>query len=247
MNHLLIESLPAVTHRTSHAFRNRWLCFARVTVGSACSMLSTSESSLTSVEVHPRCNLQWLQPAPSRITTKNHGRFPQRFMSTVRFADAESTGWAWADEVSSQFCGEHLLVILSSLDLLDQHRWIKKKETRKTCQKSGFERGLSEKWMTSGQIIIIHQPGKTWNKKISLPKWMVKIMVPKPIKMDDLVVFPYFWFNTQTWVPFPLQHATLLGAKRWFFGRMDFEKYSRLRTINLNQYAYFFTIHTVTV
>ena len=27
------------------------------------------------------------------------------------------------------------------------------------------------------------------------PKWMVKIM-EKPIKMDDLGVFPYFWFNT---------------------------------------------------
>ena len=31
------------------------------------------------------------------------------------------------------------------------------------------------------------------SKNRATPKWMVYFMVPNPIKMDDLGVFPYFW------------------------------------------------------
>ncbi len=47
------------------------------------------------------------------------------------------------------------------------------------------------------------------------PKWMVKIMVPNPVKMDDLGGnTTYFWFNTHLFV----EKKTGIKAKRTFIG-----------------------------
>ena len=44
------------------------------------------------------------------------------------------------------------------------------------------------------------------------PKWMVYFMVPNPIKMDDLGVFPYFWVDTHL---FPVKLLMILLGQTW--------------------------------
>ena len=66
---------------------------------------------------------------------------------------------------------------------------------------------LPKPWVARKVILSISDqllltPKLIWvlNQKLGVvnpPKWMVKIMVPNPIKMDDFGGFhPYFWVNT---------------------------------------------------